>query len=286
MNYTQKLLFLVLLVLLAVNYNIILDGDLPVMAYPDENPGSFMPGDNNNPVNADTELYNDMMAQASKQWGVGGDSIQTFMDQIAKHESKGIATQKQISERQNKETGAWEQYDGPGRGLYQFETEDGSGAGNVAMSRLRNMMSDYTGEKDTAGKAGKLGKLFKAGREMPEWMSDFKGDASDLSAEQQNIMFLANYMEHPTARIDSTTLGSDQGRKDFYSNMHHAGAEEGREEMGNKFAKSQNWKVDGQYEGAKRALPIENRRNGDGNFDPIDGIPGDNYREGVNNAYN
>lgn len=251
------------------------------------NAGSDVPGDGNNPVNADTELYNDMMAAASSHWGVGGASIQTFMDQIAQHESKGVANQKQISQRVNKETGAKEFYDGPGRGLYQFETSDngGSGAGNVAMSRLRNMMSDYTGETGTDGKAGKLGKLFKAGREMPKWMSNFSGDASDLTAEQQNIMFLANYMEHPKARIDSTTLGSDQGRKDFYSNMHWAGTESERESMGNKFANSQNWKVDGQYEGANRILPIENRRNGDGNFqmpkklDAQTHMPGDDYDE-------
>jgi hypothetical protein len=244
--YSHIILVLVTLVAFCVNYHVILDGDLPKMTnYADihsDPSGAFA-----NPVNSDDELYSELLDFASKNWGVKGSNIETLMEQIGQHESRGDHAAIQRSQGY-KDDGTPYIFDGPGRGYYQFETAKGSNAGNVAMSRLQNLIGDGAHVKDEKGTSvGKKGRLFKSGREMPSWMTSGESvDASKLNKKQQDILFLANYLQHPTARIDKDVLSSNEGRANFWADMHWAGDEKDKAGKIKKFYKSQGWEMPGQ----------------------------------------
>ena len=136
------------------------------------------------------------MHAAKNQWGMTEDEISTFMRKIEFHESKEDHTEKQIG-------------GGPGRGIYQYET--GANQGGIT---ARN----------------RLARWFKSKmKDIPEWLSqenmDTEGfDASKLTPEQQNMLFLADKRYHPTA---SLTPEATQDVGKWWAKNHWAGGEEG-----------------------------------------------------------
>ena len=112
--------------------------------------------------------YPSLLSQASSQWGLDPSQLEDYMNRIAFHESKygtDRYTPVQISDK------AKSGY-GPGRGMFQFETGLEQG-GHTAAKRLKRILG-----------------------ETPDWLETTEEgfDASELSDEQQKMLFLANYM--------------------------------------------------------------------------------------------
>ena len=159
--------------------------------------------------NSNKTLLEDLLAKASKQWGVAPEEIQKAMDKIAFHESKGVVDAIQKSDK-NK-TGI-----GPGRGLFQFEkTEGGSGAFQTALNRLENVH-----KKHIKGEGG-----------VPSWIEKAKShdDATKLSREQQEELLLADLaMKSGSDKYINEALSTGSA-KNLWLNKHWAGAEQGSE---------------------------------------------------------
>ena len=127
--------------------------------------------------------------------------LSSLMDSIAFHESKYTAfpdnnyTPKQIG-------------GGPGRGVYQFETSKGSNDGLISAKRLKNYLT-------------------KIDVVIPKWVDRLSKqdsvDASMLSKDQQDLLFLGKYMEHPTANLANVFSGR-QSQANFWGKYHNAGA--------------------------------------------------------------
>jgi len=111
---------------------------------------------------------------------------------------------------------------GPGRGKYQFE--EGKNAGGI-----------------TAAKRTK--KYYKEqGIPVPDWLKTAASgntlDATKLSSEQQDILFLGNMKGHPKADFKKVWNG-EQTVSDFWANYHWAGADKDRATRLKSFGKSQ-----------------------------------------------
>jgi len=125
----------------------------------------------------DEDNYQAMLSDLSKRYKVEGSDIEGLMDKVGWHESKNVSDAIQQSGMGTYEDGSTQYGEGPGRGLFQFETKKsgGSGAGQTALNRLRNYFN-------------------KKGIDAPDWVNssyeDF--DASQLSPTQQKMLFMAN----------------------------------------------------------------------------------------------
>ena len=106
---------------------------------------------------------------------------------------------------------------GPGRGLFQFETTDGSGAFETALNRSES--------------------LFKSmGQEVPSWLSGARehGDASKLSPSQQEEILLGDLaMKSGSDELISEALSTGSA-KNLWLKKHWAGAEEGTSDYSKK----------------------------------------------------
>ena len=67
--------------------------------------------------------YNSLLTEAADRWDLEPGQIEDYMDRIAFHESGGVADRLQDNE-------------GPGRGLFQFETGLNQG-GHTAANRVK-----------------------------------------------------------------------------------------------------------------------------------------------------
>ena len=130
-----------------------------------------------------------------------------LLNVIANHETGGTysSTQKQLD-------------GGPGRGKYQFEVGKHKG-GITAAKRLK---VNYIRNK----------------KPIPYWLRKAtKGDdldVSDLTSEQQDILFLANMREHPRADF-SKVWNEEQSITDFWADNHWAGKKRDRKTRVAKF---------------------------------------------------
>ena len=133
---------------------------------------------------------------------VGQKEVEKLMKMIAYHETG--PHQRNLPEA--RQAGG-----GPGRGLYQYElsTSGGSGAGRTAMNRLLNVL----GEENLPKWAYKyFDKYFE-----PEGDVDF----SELTEEQQNILFLADKLQDPIrGNIGQIGVESDSL---WWAKYHHKG---------------------------------------------------------------
>ena len=105
---------------------------------------------------------------------------------------------------------------GPGRGYFQFETKEGSGAFQTALTRYENLNRREHGEE----------------WESPDWLVKAResDNAMDLSREQQEDLLLADLaMKSGSDELikDSLETGS---AKDLWLQKHWAGADIGTEE--------------------------------------------------------
>lgn len=95
---------------------------------------------------------------------------------------------------------------GPGRGKYQYEV--GTNAGAITAARRTEQYYDSIGEK------------------TPKWLKEATQgnslDVSNLTSEQQDILFLGNMKMHPKADLAKVFTG-EQEVKDFWANYHWAG---------------------------------------------------------------
>lgn len=97
---------------------------------------------------------------------------------------------------------------GVGRGMFMFESGEKAG-GITAVNRTYKEYTD-------------------AGMTPPSWLSDLYKekslDASKLTEDQQRILFLGNYLQHPKANLGDVVSGK-QSIEDFWGKYHHAGGE-------------------------------------------------------------
>jgi len=154
---------------------------------------------------------------------VGREQVEQLMSEIAYHESRGMPEAIQDSQHwgddgfANLYTEADRFYEGPGRGLYQYELETlgGSGAGRTAMQRLFNIVG---------------------GKNLPAWASHyFEGgtsvqkdvDFSELNEDQQKILFLADKLQdnidaYGKKNIEQIGILSNA---EWWAAFHHKGQE-------------------------------------------------------------
>lgn len=160
-----------------------------------------------------------------KEKGGSREDYLTLLDSIAYHESAGTLdpTIKQIG-------------GGPGRGKYQFET--GKNAGGITSARRTKQ---YYQDNNIP---------------VPEWLNSATStddlDASTLTSEQQDILFLGNMRKHPKANFSNIWEGKES-IKDFWANYHWAGPKRQRKERIKSFEESLN-----NYEPSTNNLPEEN----------------------------
>ena len=155
-----------------------------------------------------------LLETASSQWLVDGEptlisDIIENMNKIAFHESKNISDAVQKSNKT--ESGI-----GPGRGLYQFEVGEGQGASTAAQRLITQLGFE------------------------PEFLQRFAEsgyDASKLTPEQQQILFLGNILQMPNKpngedRVLANFAGvdTDEELADYWAQYHHAGSELGSDE--------------------------------------------------------
>ena len=153
-----------------------------------------------------------MIKLLSAEKGGTSEQYNQLMDYISFHETG--ATQrndpkaKQISG--NEEDGF---YDGPGRGLFQFEIGEKKG-GNTAVNRTVKYFRDNN-------------------LALPKWLNDLSlgskdsksVDVSSLNAEQQKMLFLGNHREHPTSNFSKVWSG-EQSIPSFWSKQHWSGTDD------------------------------------------------------------
>lgn len=112
---------------------------------------------------------------------------------------------------------------GPGRGLFQFET--GSNAGGITAARRTKAYLEDKGEQ------------------IPAWLDNAMKkdslDASTLSPEQQQMLFLGNMRMHPRANFSDVWEGNTTVR-DFWADYHWAGDKRDRPKRLKSFDESYN----------------------------------------------
>jgi hypothetical protein len=168
--------------------------------------------------------YYELLNRAASQWNMDPSQIEEHMNKIAFHESK-YGTDKyapiQISDKT--ESGY-----GPGRGMFQFETGAGQ-AGETAAIRLKRILG-----------------------ETPSWLNiTEKGfDASQLSEEQQKMLFLANYMgkenpegygpDNPHLMSSGLSGVTSENLPEWWAQHHWAGLEDEKAEKIRRFSSDMN----------------------------------------------
>lgn len=95
---------------------------------------------------------------------------------------------------------------GAGRGMFMFEVGDGMG-GVTAVNRTVKEMKDNN-------------------LPIPSWLNTLYSqksvDFSKLTADQQKLLFLGNYLQHPQANFGNYVTGK-QTAEDFWFKYHQAG---------------------------------------------------------------
>ena len=152
---------------------------------------------------------NELLQSIIKDKGGSVQQYNQLMDYVAYHETghkqRMSPEAKQISG--NEKDGF---YDGPGRGLFMFETGKKKG-GNTAVNRTVK----YFNDKNLS---------------LPKWLRDLSMnskdtksvDVSGLSADQQKMLFLGNHREHPEANFSNIWSGK-QTIDDFWLKNHWSG---------------------------------------------------------------
>jgi len=151
-----------------------------------------------------------------------------FLNSVAYHESGGSFDPKQ------EQIGG-----GPGVGKYQFEKGNSKGA-RTAANRAKNYYKQL-------------------GYKIPNWLSKLDGkdsvDVSNLSSEQQDVLFLANLRKHPKADFRNLWEGKETV-PEFWANYHWAGDSKDRPKRLRSFNK--HYKAYNQAQQAVKEAPKQN----------------------------
>ena len=154
-------------------------------------------------------LLTALLDKAESNWGMDEAAIQDAMSRIAFHESKyGTPEYTPIQISDKSSTGY-----GPGRGLYQYEIGDQGGA-HTAINRLLEF-NKVSGKKYDV----------KFAQDM---LDNNLYDFSQLTPEQQNMLFLADKLGDKTANMgtydeDGDRILSDKELAGFHTDEHWAG---------------------------------------------------------------
>ena len=136
------------------------------------------------------DLLTALLSKAESNWGMDEAAIQDAMARMAFHESKyGTPEYTPIQISDKSSTGY-----GPGRGLYQYEIGDQGGA-HTAINRLISF-NDKSGNKYDVSFA-------------QDMLDNKSYDFSQLSPEQQNMLFLADKLRDPTANMGTYDFNND-----------------------------------------------------------------------------
>ena len=151
-----------------------------------------------------------IIEQLIKEKGGTKQQYLQLMDSIGYHESAGTLDPK------TKQYGG-----GPGRGKYQFEIGKAKG-GITAANRTKTYYKDK-------------------GMPVPQWLNAAtKGkslDVTNLTSEQQDVLFLGNMRGHPTANFSKVWNGKESV-PEFWANYHWSGDKADRRERINSFNES------------------------------------------------
>ena len=140
--------------------------------------------------NDSKSILDSLLFTASEKWNIDESQIMENMNKIAFHESK-YGTDKY----QSQQIGG-----GPGRGLFQYETGKGMGA-HTAINRLINITDSYP--------------------KFLEGIVDKNYDISELTEEEQKMLFLADKLKDPTASLKG--VDTPEELAEFWADEHWAG---------------------------------------------------------------
>ena len=175
----------------------------------------------NSQYESDMELYNNLLAKAGRIAGVKPSEVKYTMDLIAYHES--ARTMDPTIKQRGKYNIAKGKYEvgGPGRGLYQYQLsksdtyKQASGAGRTAMNRIDQVLG---GSGMGTGNLPSWANKYYTKDDKGNYIHDV--DASELTATQQNILFLADKIMDPKVKLaDIGNLSKDE----WWARYHHKG---------------------------------------------------------------
>jgi len=145
--------------------------------------------------------YQELLEFVVKKKGGTTEQLEDMMNRIIYHESGGDPTKKQIG-------------GGPGRGAFQFESQEGAG-GIIAVNRAFNI---------TEGVETTFPELSEY--DTPSWVKESypqkSFDASTIDLEKQKYLFLMNQLAHPKADLGKYLQG-DMSLFDYWAKYHWAG---------------------------------------------------------------
>lgn len=167
-----------------------------------------------------TEYYKLLLSHISTLHNINPQDIETAMDKIAWHESRGrsgaIQKSHKLDASGNKMRDAQGNYvfiDGPGRGLFQYEVSSagGSGAGNTAFRRLYNFIG---GDLVKGQRPDNLFPFMSQYLPENKWGhhdmsipgSEVDVDFSKLTEIEQKALFLTDKLKEG---IDFSDIGTD-----------------------------------------------------------------------------
>jgi len=162
-----------------------------------------------NPIKAKKKVdsgYSSMMDHLIQVKGGKSSDYERLMDVIAYHETGSQQRMSPSAVQLVTDKSGKLVPQGVGRGLFMFEAGDNAG-GITAVNRTYREMkgSDMS---------------------IPSWLEEaYKGksiDASKLTADQQKVLFIGNYLQHPSADLGVYSSGKISER-DFWGKFHHAG---------------------------------------------------------------
>ena len=156
-------------------------------------------------------LRNKVFDFAGKEWGLTRKQLEKVMEKITYHETGRTMDPKQ------------RQINGPAGGSFQFEQRaskkypKASGSAITAENRMINFLTR---------KGRGLNLPLDYVKSITGSMSD---DFSKIDKRLQDIAFLTNYLEHPSAESGlSKAATDDEALKDWYLDIQWAGAHEDR----------------------------------------------------------
>lgn len=156
--------------------------------------------------------YEDMMNYVIQKKGGTAQQYNELMDMISYHETGAQQRMNPNAVQLVMKDGKLQPI-GVGRGRFMFEVGDKRG-GVIAVNRTVKELKD-------------------AGMDVPPWLDALykqtSVDFSKLPVEQQNFLFLGNYLQHPQANF-SNFINGKQTAEDFWFNYHQAGGSDVEQE--------------------------------------------------------
>lgn len=188
--------------------------------------------------------YDLLINSVVKNKGGKREDYEGLMGKIGYHESKylveGIDGKKKYKymDATTKQQGG-----GPGRGLFMFEEGENAGGITAAKRTFRYMKSNNLRIPEWLDKASKKKSL----------------DASKLDGDQQKMLFMGNYMEHPKADMGKVVRG-EQDTSVFWGTYHQT--QNDPEKINNFKADSVKWEDDTYIDRELATDPLNQYRGG------------------------